>query len=61
MSEFIKDGTVILGNSPSVVAYGSAVGRMEGEGPLGSCFDYISEDSTFGENKRRRADFSSTP
>lgn len=50
MSRFIKDGTVMLDSSPSIVSYGSAVGPMEGEGPLGSCFDYVSEDSTFGEN-----------
>ena len=56
MSEFIKDGTVILNSYPSVVAYGSAVGRMEGEGPLGSCFDYVSEDSTFGENTWEKAE-----
>ena len=49
MSTFIKNGTIMLDTMPSVVAYGSAVGRMEGEGPLGSCFDYVSEDSTFGE------------
>lgn len=37
-------------NPPSIRSYAAAVGRMEGEGPLGSCFDYVSEDSTFGEN-----------
>ncbi len=50
MSRYIKDGTVILETPPSILSYGSAVGRMEGEGPLGSCFDHVSEDSTFGEN-----------
>ena len=56
MSDFIKEGTVILNNSPSIVSYGTAVGRMEGEGPLGSCFDYVSEDSTFGENTWEKAE-----
>ncbi len=49
MSKFLKNGTILTESLPSIVAYGSAVGRMEGEGPLGSCFDYVSEDSTFGE------------
>lgn len=49
MSRFIKNGTIMLDTLPSIVAYGSAAGRMEGEGPLGSCFDYVSGDSTFGE------------
>ncbi len=56
MSGYIKHGTVILENTPSVISYGSAVGRMEGEGPLGSCFDYVSEDSTFGENTWEKAE-----
>lgn len=29
---------------------------MEGEGPLGSCYDYISEDSTFGENSWEKSE-----
>lgn len=41
---------------PSIISFGSAVGRMEGEGPLGSCFDYVSEDSTFGENTWEKAE-----
>ena len=41
---------------PSIVSYGTAVGRMEGEGPLGSCFDYVSEDSGFGENTWEKAE-----
>ncbi|MBP5605273.1 MAG: stage V sporulation protein AD, partial [Ruminiclostridium sp.] len=43
MSSFLKNGTVVLDTAPSIVSYGTAVGRMEGEGPLGSCFDYVSE------------------
>lgn len=56
MSKYIRTGTVVTDTQPSVVSYGSAVGRMEGEGPLGSCFDYVSEDSCFGENTWEKAE-----
>ena len=56
MSRYIKGGTVIMDTLPSIVSYGTAVGRMEGEGPLGSCFDYVSEDSGFGENTWEKAE-----
>lgn len=39
-----------MSNPPSIRSFAAAAGRMEGEGPLGSCFDYVSQDSTFGEN-----------
>ena len=56
MSRYLKNGTVLTDTVPSVITYGSAVGRMEGEGPFGSCFDYVSEDSTFGENTWEKAE-----
>lgn len=56
MSRYIKGGTVVMDTLPSIVSYGTAVGRMEGEGPLGSCFDYVSEDSGFGENTWEKAE-----
>lgn len=56
MSRYIKGGTVIMDTLPSIVSFGTAVGRMEGEGPLGSCFDYVSEDSGFGENTWEKAE-----
>ena len=48
--------TIMMSTVPSVASYGSAVGKMEGEGPLGSCFDYVSEDSCFGENTWEKAE-----
>lgn len=45
-----------MSNPPSIRSFAAAVGRMEGEGPLGSCFDYVSEDSTFGENTWEKAE-----
>ncbi|MBO6301432.1 MAG: stage V sporulation protein AD [Ruminiclostridium sp.] len=56
MSSYLKNGTVVTDTVPSIVSYGTAVGRMEGEGPLGSCFDYVSEDSGFGENTWEKAE-----
>ncbi len=56
MSSYLKNGTVTTDTLPSIVSYGTAVGRMEGDGPLGSCFDYVSEDSCFGENTWEKAE-----
>ena len=56
MSSYMKNGTVMLDTVPSIVSYGTAVGRMEGDGPLGSCFDYVSDDSAFGENTWEKAE-----
>lgn len=50
MSEYLNEGTIILTTEPSVYSYAAAGGRMEGDGPLGSCFDYISQESDFGES-----------
>ena len=50
MSVYLNKGTIVMSNPPSIRSFAAAAGRMEGEGPLGSCFDYVSEDSTFGEN-----------
>ncbi len=56
MSRYTDNGTIIMDRPPSIVAYGSAAGRMEAEGPLGSCFDYVSEDSSFGERTWEKAE-----
>ncbi len=56
MSRHIGNGTIEFTSAPSIVSFGSAVGRMEGEGPLGSCFDYVSEDSGFGESSWEKAE-----
>ena len=56
MSKYIGSGTVIMDSVPSIVSYGTAVGRMEGEGPLGSCFDYVSEDSLLDEKTWEKAE-----
>lgn len=56
MSVHIGNGTIEMTSMPSIVGFGSAVGRMEGEGPLGSCFDYVSDDSGFGESSWEKAE-----
>ena len=48
--------TVRLGAPPSIAAEASVVGRKEGQGPLRSCFDFISEDSYFGEKTWEKAE-----
>ena len=42
--------TVAFANPPSIAGHANVVGKKEGEGPLASSFDFISEDDTFGES-----------
>ncbi|MCM1333685.1 MAG: stage V sporulation protein AD [Bacteroides sp.] len=56
MSNYLNGGTIEMSNPPTIHSYAAAVGKMEGEGPLGSCFDYVGEDSTFGENTWEKAE-----
>lgn len=56
MSRFIHSGTIEMSSYPSILSYAAAGGRMEGEGPLGSFYDYISEDSTFGESSWEKSE-----
>lgn len=56
MSRFIKDGTIEMESFPSICSFAAAGGKMEGEGPLGSYFDYLNADSTFGENTWEKAE-----
>lgn len=48
--------TVRLASPPSIAGFGSAVGKKEGEGPLGGCFDYAGRDDTFGEQSWEKAE-----
>lgn len=56
MAKLIKDGTISLDTRPSVSSFAAAVGKMEGEGPLADCFDYIAEDVTLGENSWEKSE-----
>ena len=48
--------TVALSVPPSVRSCACIGGKFEGQGPLGSCFDELSEDSFFGEATWEKAE-----
>lgn len=56
MATLIKDGTISMDSCPSVSSFAAAVGKMEGEGPLASSFDYIAEDVTLGESSWEKSE-----
>lgn len=45
MAERIGQRSVRFGEHITVIGYGSAVGKKEGSGPLGDCFDRVVDDS----------------
>ena len=47
-SKHIGRQTVRLADPPQIAAFAAVGGKMEGEGPLAACFDYLSADSHFG-------------
>ena len=56
MAKKIGTGTYLLEHAPSAAAYAAIVGQMEGEGPLGTCFDYVEQDSYFGKDSWEQAE-----
>lgn len=48
--------TVTFLNPPSIIGNACVVGKKEGDGPLRDSFDYISEDSFFGEKTWEKAE-----
>ncbi len=48
--------TLYLQNPPSIIGSACIGGKKEGEGPLASSFDYICEDSYFGEKSWEKAE-----
>ena len=48
--------TVCLMDPPSIIGSAAAGGKKEGQGPLGSSFDHICEDSYFGEKSWEKAE-----
>ena len=48
--------TVRLDTAPSILSYAAVVGKKEGEGPLKHCFDFISDDSYFGQATWEKAE-----
>ncbi len=41
---------------PRIVGYASTVGKKEGEGPMGNCFDRIEQDAHFGQETWEQAE-----
>ncbi len=48
--------TVFFAKPPIIISHAAVVGKKEGEGPLKECFDYISEDSYFGQSTWEKAE-----
>ena len=45
----IGQRTIVFENKPTILSYGSVVGKKEHEGPLSNEFDSYTIDSFFGE------------
>lgn len=56
MAKKIGKQTFMLSNPVCIVGTASVVGKKEGEGPLKEHFDYISDDSYFGESSWEKAE-----
>jgi len=56
MQKHIGEQTVRFANPPSIVATAAIVGPKEGEGPLASYFDVISQDALFGKDSWEKAE-----
>jgi stage V sporulation protein AD len=56
MTKRVGKQTLYLPSCPAVAGYAAVVGKKEGEGPLGSRFDYVAEDSYFGEKSWEKAE-----
>lgn len=48
--------TILLPKQPAVCAGAAFVGRKEGEGPLGTCFDHVSQDELYGQDSFEKAE-----
>lgn len=55
-TKHIGKQTVLFSNPPSIDGHACVVGKKEGEGPLKNSFDYICEDSYFGEKTWEKAE-----
>ncbi len=56
MLKKIGRNTFEFDSMPSIISYSSTVGKKEGEGPLGGCFDVVEEDSHFGKETWEQAE-----
>jgi len=56
MAEYISQGVFSLDRKVCIESCSSVVGKKEGDGPLGKCFDEIIEDSHFGRQTWEQAE-----
>ena len=56
MASRIGRYTMKLDKPAAILGYASVVGKKEGEGPLARQFDFIAEDTTFGEKTWEKAE-----
>ena len=56
MAKRIGTHTIRLERPVSIIGFAAAVSRKEAQGPLGSCFDCINEDSSLGEKTWEKAE-----
>ena len=54
--EKMRRGTVKFTHPPEVLSHGCAVGKKEGQGPLGKLFDHIQDDEYFGQENWEKAE-----
>lgn len=54
MAVRIGSRTIQLNHAPSIVGFAAVGAKKEKEGPLADYFDYLSEDSSFGEKPGKR-------
>ena len=50
------NGTIIFEKCPSIRSFAAVVGKKEGDGPFGKCFDMIEEDEYFGQESWEKAE-----
>lgn len=52
-----RTGDTLFFETPVYVrSYAAVTGKKEGEGPLGKCFDYVSQDNRFGKKTWEKAE-----
>ncbi len=56
MSQMLGKQSIRFDKPPYIQASSSVVGKKEGEGPLGTCFDMICEDDKFGAENWEEAE-----
>lgn len=56
ISKKISRSTFIMTSPPTLAAYSSIVGKKEGDGPLGDCFDVVCDDAYFGQATWEKAE-----